>query len=230
MIAEGRPFDEAGPFANAAAALATTVVGAQEGLPRRDAVQRLISQATSPAYPVSPIGPIGLMGPIGQRRRYSFPAAETTTSGAFRKRRSCPCTRSRAAPTRSAFGFRAACSSRPRLADASAFSGAPRRALRQGLVVPEPRVLVVQPHRRVEARQGAVVIALPVAAVAHPEDASGLLGVDFVRLGGGNGFSSGGRGCSGRGSPAGGAGVGVGGTKSGGRGSSRRGAASGPTG
>ncbi len=44
MIAEGRPFAEAGPFANAAAALATTVVGAQEGLPRRDAVQRLLSQ------------------------------------------------------------------------------------------------------------------------------------------------------------------------------------------
>ncbi len=42
MIAEDHPPAEAGPFANAAAALATTVVGAQEGLPRRDAVQRLL--------------------------------------------------------------------------------------------------------------------------------------------------------------------------------------------
>ena len=33
MLAEGRPLNEAGPFANAAAALATTVVGAQAGLP-----------------------------------------------------------------------------------------------------------------------------------------------------------------------------------------------------
>lgn len=44
MLAEGRPLGEAGPFANAAAALATTVVGAQSGLPRREAVQRLLSE------------------------------------------------------------------------------------------------------------------------------------------------------------------------------------------
>ena len=44
MLAEGRPMGEAGPFANAAAALATTVVGAQSGLPRREAVQRLLSE------------------------------------------------------------------------------------------------------------------------------------------------------------------------------------------
>ena len=43
MLAEGRPLNEAGPFANAAAALATTVVGAQGGLPRREAVERLLS-------------------------------------------------------------------------------------------------------------------------------------------------------------------------------------------
>ena len=43
MLAEGRPLTEAGPFANAAAALATTVVGAQGGLPRREAVERLLS-------------------------------------------------------------------------------------------------------------------------------------------------------------------------------------------
>ncbi len=44
MLAEERPLNEAGPFANAAAALATTVVGAQAGLPRRDAVHRLLAQ------------------------------------------------------------------------------------------------------------------------------------------------------------------------------------------
>jgi ribokinase len=44
MLAEGRTLNEAGPFANAAAALATTVVGAQAGLPRREAVQSLLSQ------------------------------------------------------------------------------------------------------------------------------------------------------------------------------------------
>jgi len=49
MIAEDRPPSEAGPFANAAAALATTVVGAQEGLPRRDAVQRLLGNTASGA-------------------------------------------------------------------------------------------------------------------------------------------------------------------------------------
>ena len=49
MLAEGRPLTEAGPFANAAAALATTVVGAQAGLPRRDAVLRLLGETASPA-------------------------------------------------------------------------------------------------------------------------------------------------------------------------------------
>jgi ribokinase len=44
MLAEGRPLHEAGPFANAAAALATTVVGAQAGLPRREAVSRLLNK------------------------------------------------------------------------------------------------------------------------------------------------------------------------------------------
>jgi ribokinase len=43
-LAEGRPFSEAGPFANAAAALATTEVGAQAGLPRREAVKGLLSR------------------------------------------------------------------------------------------------------------------------------------------------------------------------------------------
>ena len=45
MLAEGRPLAEAGPFANAAAALATTVLGAQAGLPKREAVVRLLGQA-----------------------------------------------------------------------------------------------------------------------------------------------------------------------------------------
>ena len=45
MLAEGRPLSEAGPFANAAAALATTVVGAQAGLPKRDAVAALVAGA-----------------------------------------------------------------------------------------------------------------------------------------------------------------------------------------
>ena len=44
MLAEGRPLEEAGPFANAAAALKTTAVGAQAGLPRRDAVLRLLGE------------------------------------------------------------------------------------------------------------------------------------------------------------------------------------------
>nr|MDQ3624008.1 PfkB family carbohydrate kinase [Verrucomicrobiota bacterium] len=38
MLAEGRPLAEAAAFANAAAALATTVIGAQESLPTREAV------------------------------------------------------------------------------------------------------------------------------------------------------------------------------------------------
>jgi len=41
-LAEGRPVEEAGRFANAAAALATTVLGAQAGLPRRGAVEALL--------------------------------------------------------------------------------------------------------------------------------------------------------------------------------------------
>ncbi len=41
-LAEGRPLWEAGPFASAAAALATTVLGAQASLPRRAAVLALL--------------------------------------------------------------------------------------------------------------------------------------------------------------------------------------------
>ncbi|HLA75414.1 MAG TPA: ribokinase [Gammaproteobacteria bacterium] len=41
-LAEGRSLEEAGPFANAAAALATTKLGAQAGLPQRRAVQALM--------------------------------------------------------------------------------------------------------------------------------------------------------------------------------------------
>jgi ribokinase len=47
MLAQGRPWTEAGPFANAAAALATTVVGAQAGLPRREAVHRLLAETAA---------------------------------------------------------------------------------------------------------------------------------------------------------------------------------------
>ena len=43
-LAEGRPWREAGPFASAAAALATTVLGAQAALPRRDAVHALLTR------------------------------------------------------------------------------------------------------------------------------------------------------------------------------------------
>jgi ribokinase len=42
-LAEGRRLEEAGRFASAAAALATTALGAQASLPRRDAVMRLLS-------------------------------------------------------------------------------------------------------------------------------------------------------------------------------------------
>jgi ribokinase len=42
-LAEGRPLSEAGPFASAAAALATTVLGAQASLPRRAAVLELLA-------------------------------------------------------------------------------------------------------------------------------------------------------------------------------------------
>ena len=41
-LAEGRSLEDAGPFASAAAALATTVLGAQASLPRREAVLRLL--------------------------------------------------------------------------------------------------------------------------------------------------------------------------------------------
>jgi ribokinase len=47
-LAEGRSLAEAGPFASAAAALATTVVGAQAGLPRRDAVLALLAAGMEP--------------------------------------------------------------------------------------------------------------------------------------------------------------------------------------
>jgi ribokinase len=43
-LAEGKPLEEAGPFASAAAALATTVLGAQASLPTREAVLRLLSE------------------------------------------------------------------------------------------------------------------------------------------------------------------------------------------
>ncbi len=43
-LAEGRRWEEAGRFASAAAALKTTTVGAQAGLPRRSAVLRLLYQ------------------------------------------------------------------------------------------------------------------------------------------------------------------------------------------
>lgn len=48
-IAEGRAFDEAGRFANAAAALATTRLGALRSQPRRDEVERLLRTAPIPA-------------------------------------------------------------------------------------------------------------------------------------------------------------------------------------
>jgi ribokinase len=38
MISENRPLAEAGAFANAAAALTTTIIGAQQSLPTREAV------------------------------------------------------------------------------------------------------------------------------------------------------------------------------------------------
>lgn len=43
-LAEGQSLEEAGPFANAAAALATTVLGAQASLPRREAVEALLAK------------------------------------------------------------------------------------------------------------------------------------------------------------------------------------------
>lgn len=43
-LAEGRSWEEAGPFASAAAALATTELGAQAGLPRREAVAALLAR------------------------------------------------------------------------------------------------------------------------------------------------------------------------------------------
>ncbi len=46
MLAEGRSLSEAGPFASAAAALASTVLGAMPSLPRRAAViEALLGQA-----------------------------------------------------------------------------------------------------------------------------------------------------------------------------------------
>jgi ribokinase len=43
-LAQGKPLEESGPFASAAAALATTVLGAQASMPRRDAVLRLLAR------------------------------------------------------------------------------------------------------------------------------------------------------------------------------------------
>ncbi|HEU4641113.1 MAG TPA: ribokinase [Gemmatimonadaceae bacterium] len=48
MLAEGRPLDDAGPFASAAAALTTTKLGAQAALPRRDEVEALLLSAGLP--------------------------------------------------------------------------------------------------------------------------------------------------------------------------------------
>jgi len=45
MLAEGRTLAEAGAFANAAAAMATTVLGAQAGLPKREEVMKLLDQS-----------------------------------------------------------------------------------------------------------------------------------------------------------------------------------------
>jgi ribokinase len=47
QLAEGAPLPEAGRFASAAAALATTVLGAQASLPRREAVLALLRQSPS---------------------------------------------------------------------------------------------------------------------------------------------------------------------------------------
>lgn len=44
MLAEGRSLDEAGPFASAAAALASTTLGAMPALPRRDAILVLLAR------------------------------------------------------------------------------------------------------------------------------------------------------------------------------------------
>ena len=46
-LGEGCPLEEAGAFASAAAALATTVLGAQASLPRREAVLRLLDSAAN---------------------------------------------------------------------------------------------------------------------------------------------------------------------------------------
>jgi ribokinase len=43
-LAEGRRLEDAGRFASAAAALATTALGAQASLPRREAVMALLSR------------------------------------------------------------------------------------------------------------------------------------------------------------------------------------------
>ena len=45
-LAEGRSWAEVGPTANAAAALTTTVLGAQAGLPKRGAVLALLAHAS----------------------------------------------------------------------------------------------------------------------------------------------------------------------------------------
>ena len=46
-MAEGRSWGEIGPFANAAAALATTRLGAQPALPRREEVEALLAELTA---------------------------------------------------------------------------------------------------------------------------------------------------------------------------------------
>jgi len=44
-VIEGRPLEEAGPFANAAAALATTGLGAQSDLPHREDIEKLLQKS-----------------------------------------------------------------------------------------------------------------------------------------------------------------------------------------
>jgi ribokinase len=49
MLSENRPWNEAGPFASAVAALATTQVGAQAGLPSRQAVEKFFTEPQAAA-------------------------------------------------------------------------------------------------------------------------------------------------------------------------------------
>lgn len=57
MIAEGLPLDEAAIFANATAALSTTSLGAQAGLPRREEVLAFVAGLTAGGTPLYPEAP-----------------------------------------------------------------------------------------------------------------------------------------------------------------------------